>query len=198
MLCRGQKVTGTLTIDSWGHRGRVVLTDGEIITAEFGDLRGSEAIRELAMFRDGMFTLHSQHRISLTPSQNGSSISQLGMSPFDSATQVIDTTVRPAGRAAASPPPIPTPALVAARGLARVPTMQIALLGAPAARSAPAAPAQNWTPQWVAQPAYAGAGMPAYQHSYGWQTPAPRPRLHALSLGLLGLTMLCSLVAVGM
>lgn len=216
MLCRGQQVTGTLSVDSWGYCGRVTLTDGEIASAEFGDLRDRDAIRELSMIRDGMFTLHSQQQISLTPSHSGRA------TIFDSATQVVAATVTPSATPSvtpsghrANPPPIPAmrpawqqpPMQTASPAVASTPTMRMAPLDSQAALSASqrqtAVSTTAWTQPWSPRPAHAGGYAQAYAHAdYRAAQSTPRSRFPlpspAIGLGILCLTMLFGIVAAGL
>ena len=47
--------SGVFSIEEKGHRGSIVLRDGEIVHAETGDLRGEEAVYELAIWPEGRF-----------------------------------------------------------------------------------------------------------------------------------------------
>ena len=189
MLCRGQHVTGTLSVDSWGHQGRVVFSDGEISQAEFGALHDHDAIRELSMLRVGMFALHSQQQVSLTPSQS----SAPGASA-EEATYIVDPTLQPAYRTnlrpTAVPPPLPAAAM---RGAAAHTATRGRRDAAPASQA-------SLTQQWMLTPALAGLPGQSYRYNLPMPVTPARSAVPApvITFAILCLTLLGGIVAVGM
>lgn len=60
--------SGVFSIEEKGHRGFIVLRDGEIIHAEAGDLRGEEALYELAIWPEGRFQFDPDEKPGATGS----------------------------------------------------------------------------------------------------------------------------------
>lgn len=54
-LVAASRKSGVFSIEDKGHRGKIVLRNGQIVHAEVGDLRGEEAVYELSIWPEGHF-----------------------------------------------------------------------------------------------------------------------------------------------
>ena len=170
-MCREQRASGTLLLESWGRSARISWQMGEITDAIAGRLSGDAALDEVRTMRDGRFTLRTSEPISLHATAPTPTVLEPTAIPAP-AMRVESRRPAPAPVRCAAPRPAPPPIPAHALGHRPAAHRPAAMMPQPYAYAAP-------------------NGVPA-----GSLVPRLRLPSTALSVGIFCVTMLVSLMAV--